>query len=58
MYSCKDVILLLYKVSFFSIEWKDSIGESSIGVPFLLIEMIIPLDSQMALYSKDVYWNP
>lgn len=58
MYSSKELISLLYKVSFFNIEWKLSIGYASIGVPFLDIDIWIPLDSQIALYSKDVYWNP
>ena len=52
------MILLLYKVSFFNSPCQLSIGESSIGVPFLDIEIVIPLDEQMALYSKDVYWKP
>ena len=51
-------MLLLCKVSFFKIPCQLSMGESSIGVPFLDIEIDIPLDLQMDLYSKDVYWNP
>ncbi len=47
----EEWILLLYKVSFLSIECQLSIGESSIGVPLRAIEIIIPLDSQIALYS-------
>jgi hypothetical protein len=35
-----------------------SFRELSIGVPFLDIEIVIPLDSHIALYSKDVYWKP
>ena len=38
------MILLLCKVSFFKIPCQLSIGESSIGVPFLDIEIVIPLD--------------
>ncbi len=40
-----------YKVSFLRSECQLSIGESSIGVPFLDIEICIPFDSQIALYS-------
>ena len=52
------MILLLYKVSFLRIPCQLSIGESSIGVPFRLIEIVIPLEAQMTLYSLDVYWKP
>ena len=43
---------------FFRIPCQLSIGELSIGFPFLDIEIVIPLDLQMNLYSKDAYWNP
>ena len=54
-YTCIDEasrerFLLLYKVSFLSNACQDSIGASSNGVPFRAIEIVIPLDSQTALY--------